>query len=91
VQLKKRQAELVFSKLRLEVQDSHHKMATLYHAGRAILRTRVSNGRGDIPPVIVAKLRGQLHVSEDQLSALVDCTMTYGDYIEVLRKKGLLD
>ena len=91
MQLKKRQAEVVFTKLRLQVQDTHHKMATLYYEGRAILRTRISHGRGDIPSMIVAKLRGQLRVTEEQLRNLVDCTMTYENYIELLRDKGLLD
>ena len=91
MQLKKRQAEVVFTKLRLQVQDTHHKMGTLYYEGRAILRTRISHGRGDIPSIIVAKLRGQLRVTEEQLRNLVDCTMTYENYIELLRDKGLLD
>ena len=66
-------------------------MGTLYYEGRAILRTRISHGRGDIPSIIVAKLRGQLRVTEEQLRNLVDCTMTYENYIELLRDKGLLD
>ena len=66
-------------------------MGTLYYEGRAILRTRISHGRGDIQSIIVAKLRGQLHITEEQLRNLVDCTMTYENYIELLRDKGLLD
>jgi hypothetical protein len=90
MQLKKREAEALFAKLRLDVQTSHHKTATLYYAGRAILRTRISHGQGDIPPIIVAKLRNQLKVTEQQLRSLVDCGLSYEEYIELLKAKGII-
>jgi hypothetical protein len=90
MQLKKREAEALFTKLRLDVQTSHHKTATLYYAGRAILRTRISHGQGDIPPIIVAKLRNQLKVTEQQLRSLVDCGLSYEEYIELLKAKGII-
>jgi hypothetical protein len=62
----------------------------LYYEGRAVLRTRISHGRGDIPPVIVAKLRSQLKVTEPQLRELIDCSMRYEDYIAVLKAKGII-
>ena len=48
---------MLFVKLQLDVESSHHKTATFYYKGHAILRTRVSHGRGDIPPIIVAKMQ----------------------------------
>jgi len=90
MQLKMREAETLFAKLQLNVESSHHKTATLYYEGRAILRTRVSHGRGDIPPIIVAKMRSQLKVTEEQMRRLVDCSMSYVDYIALLTAKGLI-
>ena len=72
------------------LQTSHHKTATLYYEGRAIIRTRISHGQGDIPPIIVAKMRSQLKVTEAQLRALVDCSLSYEDYIELLKTKGII-
>jgi hypothetical protein len=91
MQLKKREAQTLFSKLGLEVRSSHHKSATLYYEGKAIIRTRISHGRGDIPASIVAKMRSQLKVTEAQMAALVECSMTYEDYIRLLRDKGLIE
>ncbi|MCE7987234.1 MAG: hypothetical protein DYG89_39185 [Caldilinea sp. CFX5] len=90
MQLKKREAETLFGKLQLDVESSHHKTATFYYSGRAILRTRVSHGRGDIPPIIVAKLRSQLKVTEEQMRRLVDCSMSYEEYVSLLITKGLI-
>jgi len=88
--LKKREAEALFAKLHLVLQTSHHKSATLYYEGRAIIRTRISHGQGDIPPIIVAKMRSQLKVTETQLPALVDCSLSYEEYIELLKTKGII-
>jgi hypothetical protein len=90
LQLKKREAEALFEKLHLVIQTSHHKTATLYYEGRAILRTRVSHGQGDIPPIIVAKIRSQLKVGEQQLRKLVECSMSYEEYIHLLKEKGFI-
>ena len=90
MQLKKREAELLFSKLQLVVQTTHHKTASLFYDGRAIIRTRISHGQGDIPPIIVAKMRSQLKVTEQQLRQLIDCSMSYTEYIALLKAKGLI-
>ncbi len=90
MQLKKREAEALFDKLQLVTQTSHHKTATLYYEGRAIIRTRISHGQGDISPIIVAKMRSQLKVSEQQLRKLIECSMSYEDYIRLLKQKGLI-
>jgi len=54
------------------------------------LRTRVSHGRGDIPPIIVAKMHSQLKVTEEQMHRLVNCSMSYEEYITLLVTKGLI-
>jgi hypothetical protein len=90
MQLKKREAEILFSKLQFVIKTSHHKSAVLYYEGRAILRTRISHGQGDIPPVVVAKMRNQLKVTEAQLRELIACSMSYEDYIAVLKAKGII-
>jgi len=81
---------VLFVKLQLDVESSHHKTATFYYKGHAILRTRVSHGRGDIPPIIVAKMHSQLKVTEEQMHRLVNCSMSYEEYITLLVTKGLI-
>lgn len=90
MQLKKRQAQAAFDKLRLEIKATHHKMATFVYEGRCILRTRVSFGQGDIPGDVADRIRGQLKLNEQQFRELIQCSLGYEEYVEILRAKGFI-
>ena len=90
MQLKKRQAQAVLDKLQMQVRSTHHKMGTFVYAGKPILRTRVSFGRGDIPGHIAAKFRGQLKLNERQFQDLIKCPLDYEGYVRILKEKGYI-
>jgi hypothetical protein len=90
MQLKKREAEKAFAKLRMHVKFTHHKMGTFLYEDKPILRTRVSFGKGDVPGNVVDKLRGQLKLNEQQFRELVRCPIGYEEYVEILKAKGYI-
>jgi hypothetical protein len=59
--------------------------------GKKILRVHYSHGKRDIPDKIVNKIRGQLKLSKKDFKDLVDCPLTYEDYIAILKKKEIIN
>ena len=88
--MKTYEIEKIFKKLDLEVRSTTHKYGWLVVNNRKILRVHYSHGRGDIPEKIANKIRGQLKLSQKDLRDLIDCPLTYGDYINILKRKGIL-
>ena len=91
MQIKKREAERAFAKLRMQTRSTHHKMATFVFDGKPILRARVSFGKGDIPGHVTDRLRGQLKLNEHQFRELVRCPLDYEGYVEILKAKGYIE
>jgi len=89
--MKTYEIEKIFKKLDLKVRSTTHKYGWLVVNKRKILRVHYSHGRGDIPEKIANKIRGQLKLSQKDLRDLIDCPLTYGDYINILRRKGILE
>jgi len=81
----------IFRKLDLKVRSTGHNYGWLIVNGRKILRVHYSHGKGDIPSVVVNKIRGQLKLSQKDFIELINCPLTYGDYLEILKQKGILD
>ena len=88
--LKKREAQALLDKLRVEFRSGDHKRGWVRVDGRPILRIYASWGRGDVPGNIPDQFRCSLKVNEDQFRELVECSMTYDSYVGVLRGKGLV-
>lgn len=82
--------EKVFNKLSLEVRSTGHNYGWLVVKGKKVLRVHYSHGRGDIPEKVVNKIRGQLKLAQRDFKNLVGCPLTYDDYIDILKQKGLL-
>jgi len=89
--MKKRDVGCIFRKLRLEIHNSHHKMAYFVHEGKRILKTRLSHGDGELSPAIVWCICKQLHLTHTQLAELFACHFGYDDYVVHLKRGGLLD
>ena len=89
--MKTYEIEKIFKKLDLKVRSTKHEYGWLVVNNRKILRVHYSHGRGDIPEKIANKIRGQLKLSQKDLRDLIDCPLTYGDYINILRRKGILE
>jgi len=88
--MKKNEMEKVFNKLSLEVRATGHNYGWLVVKGKKILRVHYSHGRGDIPERVVNKIRGQLKLAQRDFKNLIACPLKYGDYIDILKQKGLL-
>ena len=88
--MKKNDCEKLFKKLNLKVRSTGHNYGWLIVGSKKILRVHYSHGKGDIPGKVVNKIRGQLKLSPEDFKTLVSCPLTYEDYIEILKQKGLI-
>lgn len=88
--MKKNDCEKLFKKLSLKVRSTGHNYGWLIVGNKKILRVHYSHGKGDIPGKVVNKIRGQLKLSLEDFKRLVSCPLTYEDYIEILKQKGLI-
>lgn len=89
--MKTREIEKIFKKLNLKVRSTGHNYGWLIVNNKKILRVHYSHGKGDLPPVIVNKIRGQLKLSQKDFLELINCPLTYEGYLNILKQKGILD
>lgn len=90
MQLKKAELTRIFNKLNLEVRTTTHHYGWFTYQGKKILRVHYSHGKGDIPGKVSDKIRSQLKLSQDDLRELINCPLSVADYIEILKRKGLI-
>ncbi|MDI6787947.1 MAG: hypothetical protein QME51_06210 [Planctomycetota bacterium] len=90
MQLKKKEVKSVFEKFKFQISETHHKMAYLFYEGEMILKSRLSQGSGDVPGNITDKIRGQLYLNQDQFRDAVQCPLDYDSYITILKEKGII-
>ncbi|QII09586.1 hypothetical protein KsCSTR_02070 [Candidatus Kuenenia stuttgartiensis] len=81
--MKKNEVERLFKKLELKTRSTGNE--------EKILRVHYSHGKGDIPDKIVSKIRGQLKLSLKDFKDLIDCSLNYNNYINILKQKGIID
>lgn len=86
--MKVHEFERLVTKLQLKVRDSRDRLAWFEYEGRVITRTKRSHGKGFDPPSDL--IRQQLKVSGKDLNELIRCTLSLEDYIQILKKKGLI-
>ena len=89
--MKKKEIEKIFRKLDLNVRSTGHQYGWLLVNGTKILRVHYSHGRGDIPGKVINKIRGQLKLSKRDFKDLIECPLTYEDYISILKQKRFID
>lgn len=87
---KARDIDGVYKKLRMEVEDTHHRIAWFVEGGVRVLSTYRSHGNKDVPPPVLAKMRGQLRVSESEMRGLITCHLDRPEYVRILEAKGVL-
>jgi hypothetical protein len=90
MQLKKTELTRIFNKLNLEVRSTTHHYGWFTYQGKKVLRVHYSHGKGDIPGKVSDKIRSQLKLSQDDLRELINCPLSVADYIEILKRKGLI-
>ncbi len=90
MQLKKREMRSVFSKLKMRVEKTHHKIAYFEYKGIEYLKSRISHGEGDIPKPVVERIRKQLYLNQSQFNELVKCPLGYDEFISILKDKKII-
>ncbi|MEK6733562.1 MAG: hypothetical protein AABY27_00440 [Pseudomonadota bacterium] len=90
MQLKKKEIESVFKKFKFQIKETHHKMAYLFYESKMILKSRLSQGSGNVPGNITDKIRGQLYLNQDQFRDAVQCPLDYDGYITILKEKNII-
>jgi hypothetical protein len=86
--IKRAQFDKLVKKLELVTRQGDHMFAWVEYEGRIIARTRRSEQHGDLP--MQHSIRQQLKLSEEQLQAIIGCSLGREDYIKILHKKGLV-
>ena len=90
MQIKKAEIRKIFSKLKLDVRSTKHRYGWFTIEGKKILRVHFSHGKGDIPGRVTDKIRSQLKLSQNDFKSLINCPLSFDDYVEILKKKRIL-
>ena len=85
--MKVHEFESVVQKLGLKTRTRGDRLAWFEHQGKTITRTKRSHGRGDLPGHLI---RQQLKLNEEELSGIIGCSLYRDDYVEILKKRGLI-
>lgn len=73
------------------LEDRDHVYCYLYVDGkRSPIRTKVSHGHKDYGPRLQSEMAWQLHLSNRDFEALINCPLSYEHYVEMLRRAGAL-
>ncbi len=91
MQVSKADLRKVFEKLKLEVRSTKHRYGWFTFEGKKILRVHYSHGRGSLPGRVSDKVRSQLKINQKNFKDLIKCPLSIGDYIVILKDKGLID
>ena len=86
--MKTHEFERIVKKLQLKTRNAGDRLAWFEHNGQKVVRTKRSHGNKEQPG---DKIRQQLKVNEQQLAGLIDCNVSLGDYVEILKSKGIIE
>lgn len=89
--LKARDVDRVCDKLDMCVKHGRDRWAYFYYQGKCITRTRRSLGKSKIDNNVRHQIRQQLKLDENEFTEIVGCTLKLPDYVDILRKKKLID
>ena len=85
--MKYRDFDKVVRKFAMRTRDGNDRWAWFEHDGKVVAKARRSHGRKDAPEHLV---RNQLHLSEDEMRGAISCTIKRGDYVKILKQKGII-
>ncbi len=80
--------EMLDGKLEMRLDERRdHRYYEFFFDGQWVLQTKVSTGTGyrDVGDSLIGKMTKQLLVNRRQFADLVNCPMTYDDYVRHLR------
>ena len=86
--IKAKDFERIVNKFGLKTRNSGDRLAWFEYEGRTITRTKLSHKQGDLP--FQDSIRQQLKLNERQLRDTIRCNFSKDQYIDLLKKKGLI-
>ncbi len=88
MQLKKREAERVFRKLRVtEKVSTHHVAGVVRLDGILAVPIYYSRGRGDMPGRVGDRFRRSLYLSVEEFQRLAKCSMSRDQWVALVRSR----
>jgi hypothetical protein len=88
--LKPKELDAAWQKIGMQIKDSDDRHARFYEGGKLIIWTKRSMGSGKLDGQIPDFIRQQMKLNEEQFKLLIDCPLQRADYIEILKKKKLI-
>ena len=76
----------IINKFGFQTREGRDRLAWLEYEGRAVVYTKRSKQRGELPRP--HQIRQQLGLTSRQLSQAIDCTLDRAGYLLILRAKG---
>lgn len=73
-----------------EGKGDHHFYFFWIDNKRSSVRTKISHDNKEYGSSLLMLMAKQLHVSADELGALLDCPLTREKYIALLRERGIV-
>ena len=87
--IKARDFDRMMDKLGFETRDGKDLLAWFTHDGKVVVRTKRSHIKGrDLP--FQHSIRQQMKLNEEELREVLGCTIGQREYVELLRRKGIL-
>ena len=91
MQLTTREAEKIFTKLKVEaVKSTHHVRGFVTYNGVRLLPVHYSNGHKDMPGNVPKRFAKSLNLSLTEFAELKRCTMSRDDYFDIQIERGLI-
>lgn len=86
--MKTHEFERIVKKLGLQTRNAGDRLAWFVYNGQTVVRTKRSHGNKEQPENLI---RQQLKLNQEQFAGLKDCTVTFNDYVEILRGRGIIE
>lgn len=86
--IKKSDFDHLIAKYQFETRQSDHLFAWLVVDNKVVVRTRRSNGKGDLPAIPL--IRRQLHLRPDEFTDAISCRLSREGYVALLRERKVV-
>ena len=67
-----------------------HKYLEYYFNGKFILHTKISHGEKELQDFHIGMMKRQCKLEKSQFLDLANCPLSANDYLEILRKSGII-
>ena len=74
----------------IEEQKDHSYFFLHVEGRKSTIRTKISHGEKEYGDNLLSLISRQLHLSSRQLDELLDCPMSYEEYLTILEEKKTL-